>query len=99
MDLAEHLDRIIDASDTYRDLVDTAMETYYLVVSSRTNKIAKVLTIISTIMMPLTFITGLYGMNVHIPRSENTDYFWLILVGCIALVTGMLVTYRRRTWI
>lgn len=99
LDLVEHLDRIIDASDTYRDLVNTAMETYYSVVSSRTNEVVQVLTIISTIMMPLTFITGLYGMNVDIPGHQNPNYFWFIVTGCACLVTFMLATFRRRKWI
>lgn len=99
LDLVEHLDRIIDATDTYRDLVNSAMETYYSIVSNRTNEVVRVLTIISTIMMPLTFITGLYGMNVSIPGGNNPNYFWYIILGCGLLVIFMLAFFRRRNWI
>ncbi|MGE5398522.1 MAG: magnesium/cobalt transporter CorA [Chitinophagales bacterium] len=99
LDLVEHLDRIIDASDTYRDLVNSSMETYYSIVSNRTNEIVRVLTIISTIMMPLTFITGLYGMNVHIPGHNNPNYFWFIATGCSLLVTTMLTVFHRKRWV
>lgn len=99
LDLVEHLDRILDASDTYRDLVNSAMETYYSIVSSRTNEIVRVLTIISTIMMPLTFITGLYGMNVHIPWGDHPHYFWFIAAGCGTLVAGMLGFFKKQNWI
>lgn len=98
-DLVEHLDRIIDASDAYRDLVNGSINTYYSVVSSRTNEILMVLTVISTIMMPLTFITGLYGMNVHIPGQDNPSYFWYLALGCLTLIVTMLATFRRKKWI
>ncbi|MGE5371264.1 MAG: magnesium/cobalt transporter CorA [Solirubrobacterales bacterium] len=99
VDLVEHLDRVIDASDTYRDLVNSAMDTYYTIVSNRTNEIVRVLTIISTIMMPLTFITGLYGMNVPIPGGANSYAFAAIAGGCALLVTSMLAAFRSKRWI
>lgn len=99
LDLVEHLDRVIDSSDTYRDLVNSTMDTYYTIVSNRTNEIVRVLTIISTIMMPLTFITGLYGMNVTIPGGQHPGYFWAILGGCVTLVGSMLTVFKSKHWI
>ncbi|MGE5453806.1 MAG: magnesium/cobalt transporter CorA, partial [Methylocystaceae bacterium] len=99
IDLVDHLDVILDTNDTYRDLVNSAMDTHYSIVSSRTNEVIRTLTIISTIMMPLTFITSLYGMNVHIPAAGEHQYFWIILGGMGLLATSMMTVFRKKRWI
>lgn len=99
LDLVDHLERIADATDTYRDLVNNAMDTYYSIVSSKTNQVMRVLTIISTIMMPLTFITGLFGMNVPIPYQDNPVEFWLILLGMLVMSMLMMNYFHRKDWI
>ncbi len=69
-------------------------------VSNRMNQIMKVLTVISTIFIPLTFMAGVYGMNFHyFPELEQPwayPAFWLV---CIAVATGLVVTFRRRQWL
>jgi len=99
IDLVDHLDVILDTNDTYRDLVNSAMDTHYSIVSSRTNEVIRTLTIISTIMMPLTFITSLYGMNVPIPASAEHQYFWVILGGMGMLAGSMMAVFKRKHWI
>lgn len=98
-DVVDHLDRIIDSVETYRDLVGNSMETYYTIITNRTNEIIRVLTIVSTIMIPLTFITGLYGMNVRIPFGDNPHYFWYILGGMGLLSAFMLSIFKKNQWI
>jgi magnesium transporter len=99
MDLADHLERIIDATDTYRDLVNNALDSFFTVLSGRTNEVIRVLTIISTIMMPLTFITGLFGMNVPIPFQNHIASFWVIVLGTCVISTGMLWFFKKKLWI
>lgn len=99
LDLVDHMERITDTMDTYRDLVNSAMDTYFSIISNKTNEIMRVLTIISTISMPLTVITGAFGMNVPIPGGEQGWMFPLIWSGMIGLSTGMLYLFRRKNWI
>lgn len=99
LDLADHLNSLLDTANTYRDLVNSSMETYYSVISARTNEIITILTIISIIMMPLTVITGFYGMNVSLPGENNPDAVWFILLGMLMLSGGMLAFFRYRKWL
>jgi len=99
LDLVDHLERISDSTDTYRDLVNNAVDTYYSIVSNKTNEVMRVLTIISTIMMPLTFITGLFGMNVPIPFQTSPWEFFLILLGMGTMSFFMIGYFHRKEWI
>lgn len=99
LDLVDHLDSLLDTSNTYRDLVNSSMETYYSIINGRTSEIITVLTIISIIMMPLTVITGFYGMNVNLLGSGNPFSMWYILAGMIALSISMLGYFRHKNWI
>jgi magnesium transporter len=72
---------------------------YISVVSNRTNETVKVLTIIGTIFIPLTFLAGVYGMNMPIPENAwwfSYPLFWLT---CLAVSGGMLLWFRRRGWL
>lgn len=99
MDLTDHLDRIIDATETYRDLVNNALDSFFTVISGRTNDVIRILTIISTIMMPITFITGLFGMNVPIPYQNHPAFFWLVVLFSIFISAGMLWFFKLKFWI
>lgn len=99
LDLTDHLDSILDTANTYRDLANSLMETYYSIITGRTSEIITILTIISIIMMPLTVITGFFGMNVKIPGGNNPYAVWGILGGMIALAFTMLGFFRYRRWI
>mgnify|MGYP000335819028 CR=1 FL=1 len=99
LDLVDHLDNILDTANTYRDLLNSTTETYYSIITGRTSEIITVLTIISIIMMPLTVITGFFGMNVNIPGSNNPFFMWYILIGMTGLVLGMLAFFRYHSWL
>jgi magnesium transporter len=101
-DVYDHLVRISDLIDSYRDLLTGVMEVYLSTVSNRLNRIVKELTIIATIFLPLTWLTGFFGQNFgwmvsHIGRWES----FLLLGPCaeIALVAAMLVYFWRRRWV
>lgn len=98
-DVYDHCVQIIDLIETYREIASGVMETYMSAVSNRMNEIMKVLTIISTIFMPLSFVAGVYGMNLQIPEAEYPEMygvFWLI---CLGVGGGLLYWFRRRNWI
>lgn len=99
LDLVDNLDSIIDAANAYRELVNSSLETYYSIINGRTSEIITVLTIISVIMMPLTVITGFYGMNVDLPGQNNPLSVWYILAGMIALSCSMLLSFRLKKWL
>ncbi|MEN6350015.1 MAG: magnesium/cobalt transporter CorA [Syntrophomonas sp.] len=99
LDLADNLNTILDTVNTYRDLVNSSTEIYYSVLSGRTSEIITVLTIISIIMMPLTVITGFFGMNVRIPGETSPHASLYIFIGMFALFLGMLGFFRSRKWI
>ncbi|MCX5780124.1 MAG: magnesium/cobalt transporter CorA [Firmicutes bacterium] len=99
LDLADNLNSILDTINTYRDLVNSTMESYYSVLTGRTSEIITVLTIFSVIMMPLTVITSLFGMNVDFPGRNHPYMIWYILLGMLVLSFGMLGYFRNRKWI
>ena len=102
MDLADHMERIADTTDTYRDLVNNVLDSFFSLTSNRTNEVIRVLTIISTIMLPLTFITGLFGMNVPIPLQGTSVFnymFLFIVLGILLLSWSMIRFFRKNKWI
>jgi magnesium transporter len=99
-DAYDHLVRMVQTTETHRDLLNTARDTYMSVVSNRTNAIMKLLTFITTIFMPLTFLTGMYGMNfVHMPPKDEPWGFYAFLVSLVVLTVGMVWFFKRRQWI
>jgi magnesium transporter len=99
-DLYDHMFRISETIDVERDMMAGTMEAYLSVVANRTNEIMKVLTILSTIMLPLTVIAGVYGMNFeHIPEL-HWRYGYLFALSLMAVTTTVLLLwFRRRGWI
>jgi magnesium transporter len=98
-DIYDHCVQIIDLIETYREIAAALTETYVSIVSGRLNEIMKVLTVIGTVFLPLTFLAGVYGMNMTIPESSwdfSYPVFWLI---CITIASTMIYWFRRRKWI
>jgi magnesium transporter len=98
-DLYDHLIQAAETVETYRELVAGIMEVNLSAVSNRMNKVMKVLTIISTIFIPLTFIVGVYGMNFrHMPELEE-PLAYPIVMGIMAVIAlGMVLFFKRRRW-
>lgn len=99
-DLYDSTFRLTEVADSYRDLLNGLFDGYLSVTSQRLNEVMKVLTIFATIMLPLTFVVGIYGMNFeYIPElSWRYGYFavWGVM---IAIAVGMLWFFRRRRWL
>ncbi|MET3290365.1 magnesium and cobalt transport protein CorA [Brevibacillus fluminis] len=100
-DLTDHLERISESAETFRDLVNSALDTYYTIISAKTTEIMRVLTIISTIILPLTFVTGLFGMNTFAWMGEKAEPIMLIIavVVMLGMTLAMLYIFKKRKWI
>jgi magnesium transporter len=98
-DVYDHTIQIIDTVETFRDMVSGMLDIYLSSISNRMNEVMKVLTIIATVFIPLSFIVGLYGMNFnYMPELQwKWGYFgvWGVI---ISVVVGMLVYFRRKKW-
>ncbi len=98
-DLYDHTIQVIDAVETFRDMVASLLEMYMSSISNKLNETMKVLTIISTIFIPLSFITGVYGMNFQFMPEIEWKYGYLFAWGiiiCIMLV--MLIYFKKKGW-
>ena len=99
-DVYDHLVRVVDLAESYRDLISGSLEAYLSVVSNRLNEIMKVLTIFSAVMLPLTFIAGVYGMNFeNMPELHSRYGYYGVWIIMIVVAAGMLLFFRKRGWI
>ena len=99
-DVYDHMFRISETIDVERDMMAGTMEAYLSVVANRTNDIMKVLTVFSAIMLPLTLIAGIYGMNFEHMPELHWRYGYLFAIAVMAVVdTVLLLWFRRRGWI
>lgn len=98
-DLYDHTVQIIEAIETYRDVLSGMVDLYLSSVSNKMNAIMKVLTIIATIFIPLTFIAGVYGMNFkHMPELDWQYGYPLVLFFMALVVGGMLSYFKKKGW-
>jgi magnesium transporter len=98
-DIVDASERIWDQLDNYKEVVDGLESTNESVISHRQNDVLRLLTIISVTMLPLTVITGLFGMNVLYPGEGTHAAFWVILGVLVVSVGGMLGFFRLKRWI
>ncbi len=99
-DVYDHLVQIIDIIETYREIGSGLTETYMTAMSARMNEVMKVLTIVGTIFIPLTFIAGIYGMNFrNFPELSwpwGYAFFWVL---CLATAGSMIGWFKRKGWV
>jgi magnesium transporter len=99
-DVYDHTVQVMDTIETYRDILSGMLDTYLSSVSNRMNEVMKVLTIIATIFIPLTFIVGVYGMNFKYMPGLDWPWGYLIVWGFMAVVAGiMIVFFKRKRWL
>ena len=99
-DLYDHTIQVIDTIETFRDMVSGILDVYLSSVSNRMNEVMKVLTIIATIFIPLTFIAGIYGMNFEfMPELKLRFGYPLILLVMFAILVVMVYFFRRKKWL
>lgn len=98
-DLYDHTVQVMDAIETYRDSLTSALDVNFSLVNLKMNDVIKVLTIISTIFIPLTFIVGVYGMNFHyIPELEWHYGYFLVMLLMSVVAIGMISYFKKKKW-
>ena len=99
-DIYDHTIQVIDTIETFRDMLSGMLDIYLSSISNRMNEVMKVLTIIATIFIPLTFVVGLYGMNFHyMPELEWSWGYPAVLLVMFVIVVCMLIYFRKRKWL
>ena len=99
-DVYDHTIQVVDTVETFRDVVGGLRDTYLTVLSNKMNEVMKVLTIIATIFIPLTFIAGVYGMNFKKMPELNWPWGYPAALGSMVVVAGLMLLYfRRKKWL
>ena len=100
-DVHDHLVRLSDEAMFFQDRITSILDAHLSAVSNSLNQVMKVLTIIATLFMPLTVLTGMYGMNVnlpHLPGGVDAQFWWILGI-MLAMSGGMLAYFRQKRWI
>jgi len=99
-DIYDHIIQVSESIDIYREMIWSLMDMYMTTISNKMNEVMKVLTIIATIFIPLTFIAGIYGMNFEHMPELHYKYSYFVLWGImVALFIGMLFYFKRKKWL
>jgi magnesium transporter len=100
-DVFDHLVRMSDEATLFQDRITGILEAHLSTVSNRLNQVMKVLTVMSTIFLPLTVLTGMWGMNIPLPKFAGTEaaQFWWLGAIMLAIAAVMLAIFHRKRWI
>lgn len=99
-DIYDHSIRISDSIDNYREAVASTYDAYMSSMSNNMNEVMKVLSIIATITLPLTVVSGIYGTNfINLPGSTNSSGFWAMIALMVIMMSSMLFYFRKKRWI
>jgi magnesium transporter len=98
-DVVDAAERIWDILDNYKEVVEALEDTNESVIGHRQNDVLRILTVFSVVLLPLTLITGFFGMNVHFPGYETAWAFWVVFVGMVVSLAGMLTFFRYKRWL
>ena len=98
-DIVDAHERIWDMLENYKEVVEALEDTNESVLNHRVNEILRVLTSISVIVLPLTLIASIWGMNVGVPGEGGSADFYAVIGGMVVILVGMLVYFRRRDWL
>ncbi len=98
-DIADHVAKIWDILEDYKEVIEGLADTNDSLTSHRLNEIIKILTTISVVILPMTLVTGIYGMNILLPVQEDPMAFALVMGVMLVIAVGMLAYFRRRGWV
>jgi magnesium transporter len=98
-DIVDASERIWDLLDNYKEVVEALEDTNESVISHRQNRVLQILTIFSVVILPLTLISGIFGMNVAFPGEGTRMAFWVVVGVMIATIVGMVGFFRWKRWI
>lgn len=97
--ILDYYNRMWDMTEDYGELIEGLSTTFDSMQTNKTNQIMKILTLISSIVLPLTFLTGIYGMNVLLPMQEEGTAFWVLIAFMIVIGGGMVFYFRSKKWL
>lgn len=97
-DLYDHIIQVMDTTETLRDILTSMLDMYLSSVSNRMNEVMKVLTIIATIFIPLTFIVGVYGMNLDMPERQWGWWYPVLWFIMLVIAGTMVVFFKKKKW-
>ena len=99
-DIYDHLVQVSENIDVYREMVSNLMDMYMTTISNKMNEVMKVLTIMASIFIPLTFIAGVYGMNFnYIPELQYRNGYFIVLGVMAVIFIGMILYFKRKKWL
>jgi magnesium transporter len=98
-DIVDAAERIWDYLDNYKEVVEALEDTNESVIAHRQNDVLRILTVFSVVLLPLTLITGFFGMNVRFPGFDTAWAFWTIFVGMFGTLAGLLAFFRLKRWL
>jgi len=98
-DMVDHVDKIWDALDEYKEVIEGLNDTHDSLATNRTNEVIRMLTIIATILLPITVVASIFGMNIPLPFQNSSYSLLLVFLIMLAIIGGMLYFFRRQHWI
>jgi len=98
-DLYDHVIRVTDEVDTFRDLVSNVIDAHLAAVSNRLNEVMKVLTSLATVLLVLTVVTGFFGQNWTFIPYDDPTFFWVVMIATAAVAVATAAYFRRRGWL
>ena len=98
-DVIDAAERIWDLLDNYKEVVEALEDTNESAINHRQNDILRILTIFSVILLPLTLITGIFGMNVHFPGFASMEAWWAVVAAMVVIAAAMVAFFRLKRWL
>lgn len=96
--ILDYYQKMWDMIEDYEELIEGLSKTFDSMQTNRSNEIMKTLTLISSILLPLTFLASLYGMNVELPFGNEHSFFWVLMVTMILISGGFIFLFKRKNW-
>ena len=98
-DMVDHVDKIWDALDEYKEVIEGLKDTHDSLATNRTNEIVRILTVIATILLPITVVSSIYGMNIPLPFQHSDFSLLFVFLVMLAIISGILYFFHRQRWI
>jgi len=98
-DMVDHVDKIWDGLDEYKEIIEGLNDTHDSLANNRTNEVMRILTVAAAILLPITLVASIYGMNIPLPFQHSAYSLLYIVLIMLAIIGGMLYFFHRRRWI
>jgi magnesium transporter len=98
-DIVDHVDKIWDTLDEYKEVIEGLKDTYDSLATNRTNEVMRILTVIATVLLPITVVSSVWGMNITLPFERSSLALLYVVLIMLVIVGGMLYFFRRQHWI